>query len=59
LLVGGVHLVRAIRDTAPAFNRAKELAIGVLTLALLMWLLAFLTVGGEWFLMWQSKEQGK
>jgi predicted small integral membrane protein len=51
--------VRAIRDTAPAFNRAKELAIGVLTLALLMWLLAFLTVGGEWFLMWQSKEQGK
>ena len=22
---------------------------------LLMWLLAFLTVGSEWFLMWQSK----
>ena len=26
-----------------------------LTLSLLMWLLAFLAVGGEWFLMWQSK----
>jgi predicted small integral membrane protein len=25
-----------------------------LTLSLLMWLLAFLTVGAEWFLMWQS-----
>jgi predicted small integral membrane protein len=23
---------------------------------LLMWLSAFLTVGNEWFLMWQSKE---
>jgi predicted small integral membrane protein len=52
---GGVRLARAIRDTAPAFNRAKELAIGALTLAVLMWLVAFLSVGGEWFLMWQSK----
>ena len=23
--------------------------------SLLMWLVAFLSVGGEWFLMWQSK----
>jgi predicted small integral membrane protein len=26
-----------------------------LTLSLLMWLVAFLAVGGEWFLMWQSQ----
>ena len=26
-----------------------------LTLSLLMWLVPFLTVGSEWFLMWQSK----
>jgi predicted small integral membrane protein len=26
-----------------------------LTTGLLMWLVAFLDVGGEWFLMWQSK----
>ena len=25
-----------------------------LTLSMLMWLVAFLSVGGEWFLMWQS-----
>jgi predicted small integral membrane protein len=25
-----------------------------LTTSLLMWLVAFLDVGGEWFLMWQS-----
>jgi hypothetical protein len=29
--------------------------IVALTLSLLMWLIAFLAVGGEWFLMWQSK----
>ena len=27
-----------------------------LTLSLLMWLTAFLSVGSEWFLMWQSKQ---
>jgi predicted small integral membrane protein len=52
---GGLNLARALRGTAPAFNQAKRVAIAALTLALLMWLLAFLSVGGEWFLMWQSK----
>jgi predicted small integral membrane protein len=31
------------------------MAIAALSCALLMWLVAFLSVGGEWFLMWQSK----
>jgi predicted small integral membrane protein len=26
-----------------------------LTLSLLLWVVAFLSVGGEWFLMWQSR----
>jgi predicted small integral membrane protein len=26
-----------------------------LTLSMLMWLVAFLTIGAEWFLMWQSR----
>ena len=25
------------------------------TLGLLLWFVAFISVGGEWFLMWQSK----
>ena len=37
------------------FNLAKRVAIGAMTLSLLMWFVAFLTVGAEWFLMWQSK----
>lgn len=50
---GAVQLLRATRD-AGAFQRAKPLAVTGLTLSLLMWLVAFLSIGGEWFLMWQS-----
>lgn len=49
------RLARALRGTPAAFQAAKKWAIVGLTLSLLMWLVAFLTVGGEWFLMWQSK----
>ena len=51
---GGIRLARTLRAPA-AFNHAKKLAIAALTVSLLMWLVAFLSVGGEWFLMWQSK----
>jgi predicted small integral membrane protein len=52
---GGVRMARSVRGAAAAFHRAKRVAIIALTLGLLMWLVAFLSVGGEWFLMWQSK----
>ena len=53
--VGAVKLGLGLRGTVAAFHRAKRVAILGLTLGLLMWLVAFLSVGGEWFLMWQSK----
>jgi predicted small integral membrane protein len=52
---GGVRLAQTIRGTAAEFHLAKRVAIAGLTLGLLMWLVAFLSVGAEWFLMWQSK----
>jgi predicted small integral membrane protein len=52
---GGVRLARALRAPAVEFHQAKRPAVAALTLGLLMWLVAFLSVGGEWFLMWQSK----
>ena len=52
---GAVRLVRTLATTAVAFHQAKRVAIAALTLSLLMWLVAFLSVGAEWFLMWQSK----
>lgn len=52
---GGYRMARALRGTAAAFHRAKLVSIAALALSLLMWLVVFLDVGGEWFLMWQSK----
>jgi predicted small integral membrane protein len=52
---GGLRLMRALRGSAEIFNQSKRVAIAALTCALLIWLVAFLTIGGEWFLMWQSK----
>lgn len=51
----GVRLMRSVRRSVAAFQKARNLAILALTVSLLMWLVAFLSVGGEWFLMWQSK----
>ncbi|HXA78635.1 MAG TPA: DUF2165 domain-containing protein [Candidatus Acidoferrales bacterium] len=52
---GGFRLLKVRRGTAAEFERAKSVAVAALTLSMLMWLVAFLSVGGEWFLMWQSK----
>jgi predicted small integral membrane protein len=52
---GGLLMLRALRKSPAAFGQAKRIAISALTLSLLMWLVVFLSVGGEWFLMWQSK----
>jgi predicted small integral membrane protein len=52
---GGVNLLRVLGGTAEAFHRSKQVAIAGLTCGILMWLAAFLSIGGEWFLMWQSK----
>lgn len=43
-------------DDHEKFLKAKDLANLSLGLGLILWFLAFMTVGGEWFLMWQSSE---
>ena len=48
--------MRARSADAAEFNAAKRVPVMALTLSLLMWLVAFLAVGGEWFLMWQSQD---
>ncbi len=52
--IGAWKLLRAMHAPQIDFQRAKSWAVAALTLSLLMWLVAFLTIGGEWFLMWQS-----
>jgi len=52
---GAFRMLHSLRESASEFQKAKGVAAAALTLGLLMWLAAFLAVGGEWFLMWQSK----
>jgi len=52
---GGVRLLKSYRADTAQFAAALNVAVIALTTSLLMWLVAFLDVGGEWFLMWQSR----
>lgn len=54
LWVAAWRLWRA-RSNGTDFSRAKPLAVAGLVFNLLLWFVAFITVGGEWFLMWQSQ----
>jgi len=50
-----IRMARALDAAADGFARARGAAVVALGSSLLMWLVAFLAVGGEWFLMWQSR----
>ena len=52
--LGAFMLLRKLRKPVVEFNSAKRIPIAALTLGMLMWLVAFLSIGAEWFLMWQS-----
>jgi predicted small integral membrane protein len=52
--MGCIKMLHSLRGSADAFHLSKRAAIIGMALSLLMWLVAFLTVGAEWFLMWQS-----
>ena len=52
---GAIALLRSLRAPAGEFQRAKRVGIAALTAGMLLWFVAFLSVGAEYFLMWQSK----
>jgi predicted small integral membrane protein len=52
---GLARLARKVRAGREEFQRAKGVAVAGLTVGCMLWFVAFITVGGEWFLMWQSK----
>jgi predicted small integral membrane protein len=54
--IGAGLLARHIRADTCTFNRAKTVAIAGLTLGFLLWQVGFMTIGGEWFGTWQSKD---
>lgn len=53
--VGAFALARALRAPAAVFQRAKLPCMVGAGLAFLLWFFGFMVVGGEWFVMWQSK----
>ena len=53
--IGTVALWRRLRADAAALDGAKTWAVAGLTLGLLLWQVGFMSIGGEWFGMWQSK----
>ena len=54
--IGAAQLAHRLRANSASFNRAKRFAIAGLTLGFLLWQGGFMSIGGEWFGMWQSKE---
>jgi predicted small integral membrane protein len=54
--IGAGLLARRMRADARVFNRAKAVGVAGLTLGFLLWQVGFMTIGGEWFGMWQSKD---
>src|SRR6266850_4551813 len=54
--IGAAALLRHLRADAGAFNRAKTFAVVGLVLGFLLWQVGFMSIGGEWFGMWQSQQ---
>jgi predicted small integral membrane protein len=52
---GVLRLWKARGAPLAEWKKAKGLASLGLTAGLIQWYFAFMTVGGEWFLMWQSR----
>jgi predicted small integral membrane protein len=54
--IGASALWRRLRAEAATFNGAKTFAVVGLTLGFLLWQVGFMSIGGEWFGMWQSQQ---
>lgn len=53
--IGALALLQRLRSDARTFNRSKGFATAGCTLGFLIWQAGFMTIGGEWFSMWQSQ----
>jgi predicted small integral membrane protein len=48
-------MFRARSSSPLVFARSTSIGVAALTAGMLLWMVAFLDVGAEWFLMWQSR----
>lgn len=54
--IGAYRMLSSVKASAVRFNRSKAWAIAGLALGFLIWQVGFMSIGGEWFGMWQSKD---
>ncbi len=52
---GGLRMLHAASRTAGEFAAAKAQSVIALTMGMTLWFVGFIAIGGEWYLMWQSK----
>jgi predicted small integral membrane protein len=55
IALGVVRMLRAYRGEANTFKNSGKMLRTGLFLGIVLWFTIFVTIGGEWFLMWQSK----
>jgi predicted small integral membrane protein len=53
--LGVLRMKSKLRATTIEFKQAKKYTSLGLALGVLLWFTVFIAIGGEWFLMWQSK----
>lgn len=52
--MGGIQMSYRIKESTARFNQAKNAGLLGLFIGFLLYLLGFITIGGEWFFMWRS-----
>lgn len=55
ILFGAVAMITQFSATQEKFAHAKRFVSVGISLGVLLWFIVFIAIGGEWFLMWQSK----
>jgi predicted small integral membrane protein len=51
-VAGGLSMVKELKSDK--FSVSKKIALTGLWIGVFLWVLAFITIGGEWFMMWES-----
>lgn len=54
--IGAFAMLRHVHAGTRAFHAAKRCAVLGLLLGFLLWQVGFMSIGGEWFGMWQSQQ---
>ncbi|MCW3089441.1 MAG: Protein of unknown function transrane [Ferruginibacter sp.] len=54
-ITGIFKMIQKLKSGTVEFNQSKKFLVTGLALGVILWFGMFITIGGEWFLMWQSK----